>query len=64
MNEEESKKARFASIRTRLTLVVVGLVIGFAARWIAHFVSDTSTERHFVPVEELDEKIGRQATQE
>lgn len=37
-------------MKTRLALVVVGLALGIAARWIGHLATDQEPPLHFDPV--------------
>lgn len=41
---------RFSAFRTRLALVIVGLALGFAARWVGGLIDRQVKEPHFQPM--------------
>lgn len=58
MTEESKKKRRsFKAFTTRLALVAVGLLLGFAARWISHWTSEPVDEKNFIPLEQVQEEL-------
>ena len=48
MNDRPS--SRLKALKTRLALVVIGLALGFAARWIGGIVNDQEKPPHFKPM--------------
>ena len=44
------RRGRSNALRTRLALVILGLALGFAARWIGGLMEDKVKEPHFKPL--------------
>jgi hypothetical protein len=53
---------RFAALRARLTLVILGLALGVAARWIGGLLENQVKEPYFKPM--IAEPAGEEADED
>ncbi len=44
------RKKRRSALKTRLALIALGLGLGFSARWVSGWITDSQQPRHFEPM--------------